>query len=542
MLKVLIVDDDIFVYTNLRQLIEWEKEGFHLCDAAIGGSDAVRIMAEERPDIIITDMNMPGMDGVALIEYIQKNYSKAKIIALSAYDDFDYVKQSLKKGAFDYILKHTLTPDALLGILRALKEAIFQEKQETEEYQKINEQIQTGKSVLKQNFIRLMVREGVKDRDEAVRKIESLDLGIGLRNLVVVAGEIDDFGLLKEKYTVSEIDNLLRSLVNISTEILKDMENSLMSLVEDGKFVIIFSFRNQHSGQTIYNNVFTALTRVKTTMKRYLNLTACFALDGICPDIGEIGQYYRRAERLLAKKFYEGKDKIIYEPSLGEVDQNIHLVGIKEEKDILGLLKSCQREKLKDYIGQIFDKIQHYQPHHSAAKIAFVTLLNIANKTAGESGINRAAIYGDDRDPYDTLEKFDTVQEIREWILAIYDRLIHSLELFRLNPEYDEVTSKAIDYIFRNYKTEISLLDIADHIGVNSSYLSRKFKKDCGMGVSEYLTFVRLEQAKTLMRNDCKKVKEIAAEVGFNNYNYFFKVFKDNEGMTPLEYEKSCRD
>jgi two-component system, response regulator YesN len=95
----------------------------------------------------------------------------------------------------------------------------------------------------------------------------------------------------------------------------------------------------------------------------------------------------------------------------------------------------------------------------------------------------------------------------------------------------------------------VTLINIANKIardsgidGVNSSYLSRKFKKDCGKGVAEYLNFIRIEQAKKLMENGCKKVKEIASDVGFNNYNYFFKVFKDSQGMTPLEYEKSCRE
>jgi two-component system response regulator YesN len=115
------------------------------------------------------------------------------------------------------------------------------------------------------------------------------------------------------------------------------------------------------------------------------------------------------------------------------------------------------------------------------------------------------------------------------------------LELFCINPEYDEVTQKTIEYVYRNYHKDLSLSDIADYIGVNSSYLSRKFKKDCGKGIIEYLNTIRIEQAKLLMENGCKKVKEIALDVGFYNYNYFFKVFKDSQGMTPLEYEKSCR-
>jgi two-component system, response regulator YesN len=132
----------------------------------------------------------------------------------------------------------------------------------------------------------------------------------------------------------------------MSTEILKDTEKSLISVLEAGKFVIIFSFEDLHSNQDIYNQVFTTLIRIKTTIKRYLNMTACFGLDGICNDIMEVNQYYRKAEMLLGKKFYEGKDRIFHDPSVGAVNHNIHVLEIKEEKNILQFIKSFERWRL----------------------------------------------------------------------------------------------------------------------------------------------------------------------------------------------------
>lgn len=541
MLKVLIVDDDIFVYTNLKELIQWEKEGFVLCNAALSGMEAIDTIQKEQPEIVITDINMPGMNGVTFIKWIQEHYPPIKVIALSAYDDFEYVKQSLKLGAADYILKHTLTDEVLLNTLRSLKKTIQDQRRDDEAIQSLEEQIQTGKQVLRQNFIRQLIQGPVKETADIERKLSELNLDLGLRNLVVVAGEVDDYAMLKAKYTTGEIDNLMKSVADMSAEILKDSIKSVISTLEGGKFVIVFSFDDLHSNQSIYQQVFATLMRIKATIKRYLNITACFGLDGICNHIRDVGGYYDKGEQLLARKFYEGKDRIFHDPSVIRAEENLPILGIREEKNILQFIKSLEREPLKDSINDLFEKIQHYQPGLSSTKMIFITLINIANKIIRDSGIDSSFVYGDVKDPYEHIKQFGTISDVKDWMMTLYERTIEALELFCLNPDYDGVTKKAIAYIYKNYRSDLSLQDIAAHIGVNSSYLSRRFKQDCGKGVIEYLNTTRIEQAKLLMENGFQKVKAIADEVGFNNYNYFFKVFKDSQGMTPLEYEKSCR-
>ncbi|TCL76769.1 two-component system response regulator YesN [Hydrogenispora ethanolica] len=542
MLKTLLIDDDVFVHTHLKKLIPWEEEGFYLCDAVTNGAEAIRVIEAELPDLIITDMNMPGVDGVMIIQYVQEHYPQIKVIALSAYDDFQYVKESLKRGACDYLLKHTVTAESLLQLLRAVGESIRRERRADAEQRRLAEQLQTGRAVLRQNFIGRLVREGLADPDEARRQIAALHLDLGLRNLVVAAGEIDDYVLLREKFSPGELDNLLKSFADMSAEILQDMGRALISLLEEGRFVVIFSFAELHSTQEMYNAVFTALNRMRSTSKRYLNITACFGLDGVCPGLSEVCGHYRKARRLLGQKFYEGKDRIFYDPAVGAAQPNLPVLEIQDEKRILELIKGYERDPLRQSVAEIFRRIQRYQPNPTSIKLALVSLVNIITKIARDSGIDTALIYGDGQDPYAQLEKFDTLQEMRDWLLAGYEKLIDLLELFCLNPGYDEVTQKAIAYIYRHYREELSLGAIARHTGVNSSYLSRKFKKDSGKGVIEYLHWIRIEKAKLLMAEGRKRVKEIASDVGFQNYNYFFKVFKDSQGMTPLEYEKASRD
>lgn len=541
MLKAIIVDDDVFFHTNLKQMISWEAEGFTICGTAVSGTEALSLMATAKPDMMITDMNMPGINGVTLIRQVLEKYPQLKVIALSAYNDFEYVKQSLKMGAEDYLLKHTLTPASLLAVLRSVKWSIDQERQEEKEQNKIEEQINLGRSVLRQNFIKKLIYEEPSAWEEIGAGIKALDLNLSTKNLLVAVGVIDDYNLLKERYSAAEFGDMIRSLLDIAAEILDDTGQTLIAPLDEGRLVIIFSFGDVCSNHKMYNLVMTALNRIRATLKRYLNITVCFGLSGVCNHITEISSYYRQAEELLAKRFYHGKDRVFYDRTVGRMSANLVLLGVKEEKRLLELVKTRNREELNQALNTVFARIQRCQPNISTSKMVLVNLITIVNRLLRDLELPGELIYADICNPFEQLERFDTIQEAKAWILALYQKLVNTMELYFLNEDWSDVTKTALRFIYRNYQKPIGLRQIAEEIGVNYSYLSRKFKQDCGQGVAGYLNSFRIKKAKILIENGCRVVKEVAEEVGFSNYNYFFKVFKDCQGMTPLTYEKHCR-
>jgi two-component system response regulator YesN len=132
--------------------------------------------------------------------------------------------------------------------------------------------------------------------------------------------------------------------------------------------------------------------------------------------------------------------------------------------------------------------------------------------------------------------------DIKEWLINSYRKLIRLMELYEIDSSYSEYTKKTIKYVNRNYSKDISLSDAAEHIGVSSSYLSKIFKEDYGRGFNEFLNMVRIRSAKALLENEAMSLKDIADEVGFNNYHYFFKVFKNMVGITPVKYRKDINN
>lgn len=542
MLKIIIVDDDVFFHNNLKQLISWEDEGFTICGTAVNGVEALNLIAAVKPDLMITDMSMPGINGVDLIRQAFTLHPRLKVIALSAYKDFHYVKESLKMGAVDYLLKHTLTPATLSTVLSTVKRSIEQEKRSEKEQSQIKEQINLGRSVLQQNFVKKLIFADQLSRAEISAEIKRLAVNLSMKNLVVAAGVVDDYNLLKERYSAAEFSELIQSLLNIGQEILKDVGQSLISPLDEERFVIIFSFNDLCSNQKIYNQVLTVLNRIRVTLKRYLNITASFGVSEICNCITKVTLFYQQAEQMLKKRFYHGKDQVFYDQVVGQIPEKQPLLQVEEEKRLLELVKTQKREELNQVLDTVFSRIQRYQPKISDSKMVFVNLVGIVNRLIRDFELPSEMIYAEKVNPFVKLEDFDTFQEGKEWIITLYNKLLDAMELYYLEDHLTEVTRAAVQFIQRNYQKPIGLRHIAEAVGVNCSYISRKFKQECGQGVVEYLNTFRIKKAKILIENGGRIIKEVAEEVGFSNYNYFFKVFKDYLGMTPLTYEKYCRD
>lgn len=539
MLKVLIVDDDMPMRSHLKNLMDWHSNGFEICGEANNGINAVESIKRKVPDIIITDMNMPMMDGIGLIEHIEHQYPHIKLIALSGYDDFDYVHQSMKKGAIDYILKHRLNKDTLLSALEAARKSIMQDRQKEQREQDIKKQISQAQSALIQDFVRRLLKGAFIDKDSIYNMISSLDIPLDMHNIAIVLAEIDDYILLSEKYSSKELDLLIQSYMDVCTEILKEYTKATITHMEKGQFAILFSFGNIRSDLYIYSQLTAAVTRMKASVKRYLNITASFSISKICNDIIDLHSYYRQAEQTLREKFFAGKDNILREEDLEYKKEAYFGLDIQEEKSIILQVRSLHYSGTKNILNNVFDKMIKCNVDYKSAQMVCAELINIVNKIAREAGIHTSSIYSNEDIPYNKLRKYETIDDIKYWILEIYCKLISLLHAMQIDENYADYTKEAIKYIYANYHNSISLKDVADYIGVSSSHLSRVFKQDTGKRFVEYLNSVRVEQAIALMEQGEKNLKAIVKKIGFNHYNYFFKVFKDITGMTPLEYEQN---
>lgn len=537
MVKVLLVDDETIARINLRCLINWEKEGCVICGEADSGPDALSKARELNPDIIFTDMNMAGMNGVEFIKNMRKISPSVRIIAFSAFDDFEYVRQSLKEGALDYLVKHRIDAESLLAILNTVKESLRKESIEKQRMDKAMTMASSGKALMKKDFLTKVLNGYVKENFEEIMR--EYDICLDERNLVVAAARIDDYYLLKEKFTAQEFMVFLETVENILSNLCSEMGKTEYVYIDDGKFAFVMSFAGTASEAQINSNSVSNVCNFEATVKRFLNITMSFGISSICPSFTKLGEYYMEACAVLENGYYKGSSYIVQKNELPKdcASESFNGLNVLDEKNIISYIRGMKRESVMHLLDEIFKRVKEKRASYNSIKMISVEMINILERLIKELGIPSNLVYPDNVNPYDEITRFRTMDELCIWFKKLYATLVDAYEKNSLDEHHSPIIKKAVEFIFKNYDRDISLSDVSHYVDVSPQYLSKLFKDECGKGFVNYLNNIRIEQAKRMLTEGVK-LKDLAERTGFNNYTYFFTVFKEITGMTPQQYEK----
>lgn len=539
MLRVMLVDDDLPMLNHLKNMLEWEKHGFVLCGEATGGKAAGRMADERKPDIVVTDMSMPGMDGLELIEYLQKFHPRTKIVAVSGYSDVHYIRNSMRSGAVDYILKHELSSELLLDVLGKASDKLAEERRATEKSMQMQLQLERSRSLLREDAIRRLVQEDQPDESVSTDALKELGIEFFSGGVTAVVVSWDGYLQLKERLERKDLDNLAQSFKDIAGNIVADADKAYLAQTEEGKFVLLFTLKT--SSRLIWHTtIHEALRRIRASVKRQLNLSVSCSVSVLCGAIADIPNACAEAERALEERFYAGTDAVIWPESARKPKEaEVPTVDVRLERELALRLSRLDEEGVGEVLNDLFDRMIEAHTAYKSVQMACVELIHLANRSLKEAGVSEQEVFGDVAStPYETLLQFDTVRALRDWMTNVYRELLRALRSRQTPSTHSDLVRRTLEWIRRRHAEPITLQLAADEAGVNSSYLSRVFKEETKLGFADYVTRFRVDQAKRLIREGETDLKEIVRRTGFSSYNYFFTVFKKVTGITPLEYEK----
>ncbi|WP_339204446.1 response regulator [Paenibacillus sp. FSL K6-3182] len=425
MINVLLVDDDLPMLSKLKNIMNWEAGSFNLCGEASGGYAAIKLLDERKPEIVITDMSMPGMDGLELISYMEEHYPHIQVIAISSYSDVHYVKNSMKKGAVDYILKHELDAETLAAALASARERFAIEQEEQAKTLDLQRQIQQNQTTLIRGFIRSLVQYTYNSEEELLLQMDKLDLALNLRMLTVVVAEWDSRGMLHDKFNAKELDYIMGTFMDITDNILADTGNAYMTPIENGKFAILFSFDT--NSKFIWHTIISeALSRIRLSAKRQLNLMLSFSVSEMCSKVNVLHEYFNETDKALQERFYEGGDVVIWpgiQRKAGADSGASFSVDVKLERTLLSLLAASNEKDLVIKIEELFTRMNEARAPHKTAQMVAVELIHLVNRKAKEAGIADQDLFEGDQNPYLAIGKFDTLSDLKEWIVGVYKKL-----------------------------------------------------------------------------------------------------------------------
>lgn len=518
MYKVLIVDDDKLIREDVQTLIDWKSHGFDIIGEADHGEEALGLITIHGADIVFTDIYMPVMDGIELIRLTKSRYPAIKFLVMSNYDDFESVKDAMKYGASDYVLKYKLDPEVLMSLLNQLKQAIESERQE-EERNKMREQLgEQGKHTLSEQFW-LEWLQGKYNLESAVTKADRLDIPFanGTWLPIMLEGELD---------------------LEAAEAVWKDRDRKegycqFIRIAEERHLLLI------RSEQKSYLYLKQELHEMALALYSTLQGNRLFVMKGeVCSRPTDLIVQYKRMMERYATIFYDGYSSVMDLSSgvVGVYNGMDESVLEKFEQGLIHAIHTDQYEYALKQLDGMEERMRSARFHPKYVQNYYFMLVNQIYKLIRvKSG--DFALKNDITHYYDMIHSQHCTlpmltDQLRMMLHFYYDRLRNNNY-----STYREEVKKAISYLEKNYASTISLFEIAEHVGLSKNHFCKLFKKETGVNFVHFVNQIRIEKAKLLILQSEHRIKEIAVIVGLENHRYFSRIFKQMTGFRPMEYK-----
>jgi len=528
LLTLLIADDEPFVRTGLIKNLNWNELGVDLIEQADDGVNAYEKALALKPDIIVTDVRMPRMDGIELAVKVKESMPDCKIIFMSAYSDKQYLKSAINLKAVNYIEK----PIDPLEISKAIAEAVSScnaEKNKRTDDKQSKESLKKSLYILKNNI----ANELIQDCNNYVQIENWLNTaGVQLPAWGIFCVILARLG--REHYSVDTGDRLNNDILLRSMEDVISLNGlKCISGFKDTVNIISIIYADP------LGNALSSKTLEKVCRDILAKLaveTEAFICSGtVVTGIGNICKSYQSAVIQTQYLFFEGYGNI----SISELNYSAFFKLDDTLLDTFTLhLDNCEKEELLQMINDLTQNIKPYKntPVNYVKDIYFKLLLQITN-SASKRRIN---LFSEDSEGFlwETVSSYNTLDEI-------HDYLINLLNIYFKQIEEVEGTSRVISditaIISRSYAdSELSIKFISDKLFLSHSYLCVFFKKETGKTINQYITEYRIKEAKELLKDQYVKMYEVSTSVGYTDQNYFTKIFKKVTHLTPSEYREKC--
>lgn len=525
MYSAMIVEDEMLVRVGLKSLINWNELGLALISDASNGQEALDKYDQCKPDIIITDIRMPQMDGIELVKKIRQTDRRVRIIILTCLEEFELIKKAMELDVDGYIVKLTMTSKEMADVLRRAIGRLNElgppdKKASVQNRHSLDEQIG---ELCKEYF-----DESKITPEDFERSLSELRIRLKGKKTVLSLLQIDHYGILHGKHEKNGGKQLDTSILSIIEAVTKKNLTCYAVNINPSKYMLFFIIEGIASESKINSVIGNVIVNIKNSLKRYFDMSVSFGVSTIWNDAGKPDAIHMEAAAALDLRFFGGTGTINYyneQESKRMIREKLdRLLAHPPLLEILG----CT-EEYKKRVGNFISK-GDFQIEN--VRNFFIHLLQM---TALSSRFDKK-VFEDIVISYNgIIYECETFNEM----YATYEDFIGSaVNRSKEQVSYSKGIGEAIEYIKRHYNEEISLNQLAGLVNLSPNYFSTLFKRELDLNFSEYIINYRIEKAKELLLGTRLLSYEISQRVGFMDGAYFSRTFKKATGLTPNEYRK----
>ena len=542
MYRVMIVDDEPLILAGIASLLDWKEYGCEISGKAANGQQALKLMEEQKPDIVITDIKMPGMDGIGFMKAVkERGWDDVIFILLTNLEEFSLARQALSLGAVEYLVKMELTEEKLADSLKLAMER--------REMKRKAEAAGTAVTVSREDAVREYIEKLLTDggtfsggassgnagEARAPHQGEGDDSCLRRPVLAIISfnygyeGFSSDFTREDQKKVISFAENIIEQMVkgyfDHSCLVRRELNSLVLVMSTDG----IEDYREQ---------IRSLGEKIISVVKDYFEVSVSVAVSSRKESLGEFGALLYEAMSATNHYFYHSLDPVVFYSEECETSArhtgSFHIGFLK--KDLSQAVALNDSGRLEEILDQVACLLREHNPSRQQAVNACANLYFFLSSFFED---------GEEPDfPYEVnimekLGRLGTLGQIIQWINWFKEAVSRILER-RRDTRVDKIAEMVREYVMEHYKERITLGQAAEALNISQGYLSTAFKKQSGESFTNYVSAIKIEKAKELIASHQYMMYEVSDLLGFDTPFYFSKVFKKVTGMSPKEYEAQC--
>lgn len=532
-MKALVVEDEVIIRTGIVKKVNWDMFEISQVFEAENGEKGYEIIINEKPDIVILDINMPKLNGIELLERIRDEGIKSHVIILSGHDNFSYAQQAIKYEVDNYLLKPCSTKQ-IEETLQKVCTIISTSSEKERKYEEMKKKFDDMAPFLKSGLINSIITGNISDEAEIIHLCQYFEINI-LNECFIVA-----VVLLEDKFTGSASPE--ESLINKVEicQIINDVvscDNIIIDSSLSGRVLLLASGDNERE---LKKDFFEIIDDIVNAASGKTSTKLAVGIGNISRGIKNIKDSYNSALMALENRFVQDDSRVFFIEDIILCNKVLVNYPYDDEKHFLACLKSGVRDSSTDSLNKLIFFLKSKKDKYpvNLIKIHLKQLVYYMMQVVYEIGGDVSDLYGN-VNILEQIEAFYHIDEYQDFLFGFTEKLCEYISKKRYLKN-NSVIRKVITFIEQNYSNEsLSLGQIADYVGMHPNYVSHLFKKEKGESLASYLCKFRIKMAeKLILKSDCFKIYDIAYEVGFSDAHYFTTCFKSIIGVTPSEYKQ----
>lgn len=504
--KLLIVDDELILRNGFKYLCDWNSYGFNIVGEAASGEEALVLIEELNPHIVIVDIVMPLMNGIDFTKVVQERYPHIKVIILSSFSEFDYVREAFKYGAVDYLLKPQLKSEQLINLLTKISTELREHD--------LSQRLPFNPSQLLKSIL--------IDKNNSHGDLEELSSYMDQSIFILIKSSLQNIPQQEKENVKDKLSKIVEAHLN---------RYQYIEVCSDREYYLLVNI-----SPTVEDDLYASLSILNDALNKELN-SIKFIVSSTFKTVQELEKINEQLTSKIGRLFYFWNESVVFEKTV-KINDGIQGEFEFDMSQLIKLIKGFHMDEAKKYIEYYFEniKFRRLYDEYDFKRLVQNIIYNIINTSStlgfDVSHINRGKIK-----LFKEIDQCHDVNNILNKINVLLNE-ISDLMNQQIERKNSIILEKVIQYVEEHYNEDITLSDIADKLHINYYYLSTYFKNQTSENLTTYINRIKIEKAQKLLRDSQDTIAEISKIVGFSDHNYFSKVFKKHVGMTPSMYRR----